>query len=390
MKKTKTKFGRFMKKYCIILGMFIIVFLGYVMNTLYQYEASFTDNYMDKYVKTISESASNGKIQKICDVKNITVNDLDNNKSDSKKAIEQALKSSNLTYKLSSKKNAQEPVYGVYANDQKVMDVTLQVKKQHHRLGLFTYPSWEVKDCKLSSERGIYYFDVLVPNNYSVTVNGTKLDDKYISDSVTDENYNILAKYVDLPKLVNYKLDNFISKPDIKIANEKGENVDYSINNHKVEINNLYQKVDSYDEAKKILVEEIDALDIAKKWSLFLTDDLQGNKHGFSVLNQYLVKDTSLYDMAYKWATSIDITFTSKHTLKNPTFTNTKVSNFEIYGKNAFSCTVYLEKNMVIANGNDKVDVMHDKLYFVYYDDTNDGKDNPRWKWDDMKAVTEK
>ena len=45
---------------------------------------------------------------------------------------------------------------------------------------------------------------------------------------------------------------------------------------------------------------------------------------------------------------------------------------------------------MKIANGNDKVDVMHDKLYFVYYDDTDDGKDNPQWKMIEMKAVTEK
>ena len=103
-----------------------------------------------------------------------------------------------------------------------------------------------------------------------------------------------------------------------------------------------------------------------------------------------LENGTSLYDMAYSWATSIDITFTSQHTLKNPTFTNTKVSDFEVYGKDAFSCTVYLEKNMRIANGKDKVDVMHDKLYFVHNDITNDGKDNPTWKLVEMKSVANK
>ena len=389
MKKTKTKFGIFMKKYCIVLGILILMFLVYVMNTLYQYEASFTDNYMDKYVKTIVSSAKKGKIKKVCDVKNIPINDLESNKKDYKKSIEQLIKTSNITYKLNSKKNAPEPVYGVYANDRKIMDVTLTVKKQHHRLGLFSYPTWKVKECKLGGDRGIFYYDIMVPSNYTVTVNGTKLDDKYISDSVTDENYNILTKYVDLPKLVNYRLDNFVTQPNISIKNDKGENVDYVIKDNKVEVNNLHQKFDNFEDAKKQLVEDIDVLDIAEKWSLFLTDDLIGNRHGFSVLEKYLVKDTSLYDMGYKWATSIDITFTSKHTLKKPTFTNTKISDVEVYGKNAFSCTVYLEKNMLIANGNDKVDVMHDKLYFVYYDDTDDGKDNPRWKWVDMKAVTE-
>ena len=44
---------------------------------------------------------------------------------------------------------------------------------------------------------------------------------------------------------------------------------------------------------------------------------------------------------------------------------------------------------MLIANGNDKIDVMHDKLYFAYIDDTKDGKDNPQWKMVAMKAVTD-
>ena len=390
MKKTKnkTKFGIFMKKYCIALGILIFIFLAYVMNTLYQYEASFADNYMDKYVKTIVSSAKKGKIKKICDVKNIPINDLESNKKDYKKSIEQLIKTSNITYKRTNKKNAAEPTYAIYANDRKIMDVTLTEKKKHHRLGLFTYSTWKVKECKISGDRGIYYYDITVPDNYSVTVNGTKLDDKYISDSITDEKYKIFTEYVDLPKLVNYKLDNFVTQPNIVITNEKGENVDFVIKDNKVEVNDLHQSFDDFEEAKKQLVEDIDVLDIAEKWSLFLTDDLIGNRHGFSVLEKYLVKGTSIYDMGYSWATGIDITFTSKHTLKNPTFTNTKISDIEVYGNNAFSCTVYLEKNMLIANGNDQTDKMHDKLYFVYYDDTDDGNDNPRWKWVDMKAVT--
>ena len=32
---------------------------------------------------------------------------------------------------------------------------------------------------------------------------------------------------------------------------------------------------------------------------------------------------------------------------------------------------------------------MHDKLYFVYYDDTDDGKDNGSWKLIDMKSIVE-
>lgn len=384
--KEKSSFGRRLKKYIMVLCVLSFIFLMYVLNTLFQYEQSFTDNFMAKYVKSVAASANKGHIERKCDINNITINKLDTNKDDAKKAIEEIVKTSNISYKLNSKKNAQEPVYGIYANDEKIMDATLKVKKNNQRLGLFSYPTWEVKECKVSSDRGIYYYDLLVPDNYSVKVNGTKLDNSYISDSATNENYNVLAKYVELPKLVNYKLDNFITKPDIIIENSEGKKVDYTIKNHKVELTNN-KTAGTYDEAKQYLAADLDILDIAQKWSLFLTDDLKGNRHGFNNLTQYLINGTSLYDMAYSWATSIDITFTSVHTLKNPTFTNTKVSDFEIYGENAFTCTVYLEKNMTIANGNDKVDVMHDKLYFVYYDDTDDGKENPTWKLVEMKSL---
>lgn len=390
-KAKQSKFGRFFKRYVIVLCILSVMFLIHVMNTLYQYEASFTDNYMKEYVQDLTKAAKKGKLNKYCDFNNVKVNELETNKESAQKALEETIKSSNVTYKLEkNNKSAQESIYGIYANDEKILDVTLSVKKQNHRLGLFSYPTWQVKENTIDKEHGIYYYDVSVPSNYTVMVNSQKVPESYIADTKTDENYEILSKYAELPKMVTYKLDNFISKPEIKILDDQGEEVSYEVQGHSVKVNSLYRKVDSYDEAKKYLIEDIDVLDIAEKWSLFLTDDLQGGRHGFNVLNKYLVKGTSLYDMAYSWATSVDITFTSKHTLKNPAFTNTKVDNFEIYGNTAFSCTLYLEKNMKIANGNDKTDVMHDKLYFVYYDDTDDGKNNPQWKMIEMKAVTEK
>ena len=74
-----------------------------------------------------------------------------------------------------------------------------------------------------------------------------------------------------------------------------------------------------------------------------------------------------MYKRIYDWAHGIDITFTSRHTLKNPTFTNEKLSNFVIYSDKAFSVDVTLEKNMTVK-GEDRVMKMNDRLSFVYYD----------------------
>ena len=85
-----------------------------------------------------------------------------------------------------------------------------------------------------------------------------------------------------------------------------------------------------------------------------------------------------MYEMAWGWATQVDITFVSNHRLKNPVFTNEKLENFIIYNDNAFSVEVTLEKNMIV-NGEDKVDKMHDRLYFIYYEGS--------YKLVDMKSI---
>lgn len=394
IRKTKktTKFKRRMKAYIIFLSVLSILFLAYVMNTLYQYEDSFTDNYMSKVMIDITKVAKKGKISKICDTNSIKINKLDNSGKTCDSAIQQVFNTSEITYKLNNKtKNTNNPVYDIYANSKKIMEVTLKVKVKKHRLGLFTYPIWEVDNYKLATDRGIEFFDICVPSNYTVEVNGNKLGEEYISKKTANEDYDKFSKYLKLPSMVNYELDNFLDVPKIEIKDNKGNKVDTYIKDNKIEIANSYVTASNYAEAKKHIKGDIDILKLAENWSLFLTDDLtEGTSHGFSLLRPYLIKGSNLYDMAYAWATSIDITFVSKHTLKNPTFTNEELTDFVIYNDRAFSCSVNLEKNMKIANGNDKVDIMHDKLYFVYYDDTDDGEDNPSWKLIDMKSIVEK
>ena len=138
-----------------------------------------------------------------------------------------------------------------------------------------------------------------------------------------------------------------------------------------------YINVDSYDEAKKYLSSEVDIWDFAHKWSLFLTNDLSGLAHGYNTIKTYFIEGTSMSKQAYNWAHGIDINFTSRHKLKDPTFTNEKLNNFTIYSKDAFSCEIYLEKNMIV-NGKDQLDVMHDYIYFI--------KDNGVWKVVNIKA----
>jgi len=125
----------------------------------------------------------------------------------------------------------------------------------------------------------------------------------------------------------------------------------------------------------------IDVLAVAKMWSLFMTDDLGGSDNGFGQIAKLLLKDSYLYNVAYRWAYGVDITFTSIHILKDPPFGEEIVTDYRRYSDNLFSCRVYLEKYMRLNYGQHVTDKMHSTLWFTL---TDDG-----WKLTAMQEITE-
>ena len=89
---------------------------------------------------------------------------------------------------------------------------------------------------------------------------------------------------------------------------------------------------------------------------------------GFYTLTPNLIEGTAIYQRAYNWATQVDITFTSFHTLDKDTFTDIKVDNYIVYNEHAFSVDVYLKKHMTLNDGQKRTDVMNDRFYYAYYD----------------------
>lgn len=130
------------------------------------------------------------------------------------------------------------------------------------------------------------------------------------------------------------------------------------------------------------------ALEMAETWSKFMTTDLSGSLYGFYTLEQYLIKDSYLYQKANEYARGIDITFMSPHTLDADPFSNIKVDDYVKYSDTCFSCHIYFEKVMHLNRGSDSLDVMDSTFIFAYYDDSDDGVDNPHWAIVDMIANT--
>ena len=86
--------------------------------------------------------------------------------------------------------------------------------------------------------------------------------------------------------------------------------------------------------------------------------------------------------VAYKWATGIDITFTSTHTLANTPFIDNEVSDFVSYGDNCFSVRIKFTKHMILTAGMEIKDKMDSTFYFI---NISEDPATPDWRIADIR-----
>ena len=384
-KKTRKKlfFKKFLTTYVIVLTVLMILTILYVINSLLTYKKLQVNNYLSSIMDKVISSGKKEKISKYIDVSSINLSEYESKKTKTDKVIAETLKTSELVYKLNNDSNdLNNPVYDVYINNKPFLKVSLNGEKKITRLGLLTMQDWKVNKIEMVTDKGLYDCIIEVPNEYKVYVNDIEVKESDKVKGETLEELNELSKYADLPYIEQYKISNLLKEPKIEIKDKNGKVVSYEKDGETYSVKLETEKISDEKDALQKIKGNIDIKQIAKDWSLYLSNDLGGSLHGFYKINQYLIKDSYMYKYAYKWATNVDITFISQHTFDNPAFSNIKVSNFEIYNENAFSCEVYLEKNMLLTKrGNRKIqDVMNEKMYFAYY--------NGEWKLVNMQSLS--
>ncbi len=216
-------------------------------------------------------------------------------------------------------------------------------------------------------------------SGYEVSVMGEKVPKEAVFSQENPE-YEALRDYVsDLPDLILYNIavlkedaEVIVTGADGKAVVLEGDETEYS-----------FTAQDKYlDEVPEEVSARVNVLDLAQKWSLFMSADLV-----FNDMAQYLIKDSYQYDVAVKYATGVDIKFISGHGLANPPFTDESVTNFVWISDNCFSVDISFVKHMILNVGSRVDDPMNDRFYFVKYDDTDDGVSNPEWKIASMKEI---
>lgn len=192
--------------------------------------------------------------------------------------------------------------------------------------------------------------------------------------------YETFSDFVeDLPQIATYHIAVLQKDAPLEVLNAQGEALEVKPGLSEYEFMDWNMGADTVPQE---IADEIDVLGVAQTWSLFLTTDKT-----FSQLSPYLLRGSYQYEVAYKYAHGIDITFTSIHTLLNPAFTDEAVGNFVRITDSCFSVDIQFVKHMHLDSGMYVDDAMHDRFYFVYYDDTDDGRDNPAWKLAGIKEI---
>ena len=364
MSRRRKKIKGFKKVLLIYFVLLLIVaeiFLIYVSNSLKGYENGDINNYMNSLISDLKKSSKGGRITKYISISDLT------SEYEKKSSLEKGYKeklSGDVTYK---KKDTN--VYEIYTDNDLLLTVTLDDSKTENRLGLLQYTNWEIKDIKTNDEEGLYKYDIYVNDDYTLYINDVKVNESDLVEEKTIKEFSEVEKLVTVPKEKHYFVDKLTYKPEIIVKDKDGKKVEIEYKDGAYYANS-YFNTDSLEEAYEVMDEDYDPIIMAENYSLFLTSNniSSGRTVSFNELTSNLIKGTTVYQRLYEWATGIDRTFMSFHSNDAKTFTNEKVSNITVYNENAFSAEVYLEKNMTLAGGDKRVDVLHEMYYFVYYE----------------------
>lgn len=364
-KKPMSLYKKILLGYVFVLLTLILVLAVYVIIALKNYEKYEISN----FIKDSVANLSNKDLIDIINQESLEVSKYDKatTKKEVIKEIDKTLENKNkITYELNKEsKDIKKPIYDVYYDGKLIFTMKIANKGDITKIKFLNYTKWEVVDIKSHIEDGLYNVKAVLPEDYKLYINGKEVVEKKDSEDGINALY---AQYTEFKKDSVYEVTGLISKPKVEVKDSAGKIVKTHKEDGIIKVESTYFKTDDNTEAQLKLITPFNVLEFAENYSLFLTADLAGYYHGWSNLSKYFIEGTEMYTMAYEWAHGIDITFTSRHTLKNPAFTDEKLSNFTVYSNKAFSVDVSLKKNMVVS-GEDRIMEMNDRMYFVYYND---------------------
>ena len=302
-------------------------FLKYADKCLERYELSQPKYFLDDYVKMLSDKSP----KELADILTFPpVNDRFTEYDIFTESYAENLLSGELSWKEI------DGSYKLLHNGEAFAEIKIEETSRETKLWILAISKWkvcEVKVCKIDT----YNYELKFPSTFSVSVNGKTLDPSELVGQEEIEGYEYVKIYKDMPVILIYKIDNLIMEPVIEVLDNNGDVISAEVDDGKLNLEPVFYTRE-FDEDI-----DISPLEILETWSLFLLKDLDGPLNGLEEARSYFIKDSYLWNMAYEFATGIDIQYMDKHILGD--FTNESVSSFIRYTDDVFSCIVNFETN---------------------------------------------
>ena len=361
------------------------IFFAYANNCLKEYEASQVENAIDGLVDEFHAMVKDGSVMEKSTLLR-AAGELESPETVKELYVSQFDGVSSLTYQKDKKSyDATAPVYDVYAGDALVARLTLAGRNEHTIFGILKIVDWEIDEIQPVFHAETYAYRICVPVGYQVAVNGNTLSEAYATgESVDNPEFQYVSEYVEMPALTEYRIEGLVSEPVIDIYTADGSPVDFTPD---ASGNIFVAYAASSDQVPQDIADR--SLEMAKTWQNFMNSDLPGANHGLETVQANLIRDSYYWKLADEYAHGPDITFISDHRADSPEYTNVAVDHYVSYTDNCYSVHISVTKNMILTKTGAKAqDTLNSTFYFVNYDDSEDGVDNPHWAIVDMIAST--
>lgn len=261
---------------------------------------------------------------------------------------------SNLSY------DANKPLYKIYADDELVAKVTLNLVSSESLMFILTAQNWEVESIEPVYVLGDKSVTIVAPDTYSVFINNIKADSReYTGKEWEIEQFKYCKDYATVPKLVEYSASGFINEPVVSIYDNLGNPVSFEMKNNTARVDEFFE-TEIPEDIKTMVIQN------AKDYSNFFSRDIEGCRNSTAPIAGMFPADSYYLTLAENYRLN-DMWMYSAHNA--PEFANESATEYYVYTPELFSVYVYFEKNMVLtSNGQDRCDIMHTTFYYALID----------------------
>ena len=207
---------------------------------------------------------------------------------------------------------------GEYTNDNPVY----QLKKDGQKTDIIIYlekrskNEWTIADVSGLSCEGKTY-EIIVPENSEVTVDGNKLGSEYVTETKDAEVLSNVAKHINMPKTTTYHIENVYKEHEIKATGP--------VYNSELELISSTDNVYEFGfEANSKLIEEQESRikEITEIYGKYVV-----NYESFAKLSPYILPGS----YAYSYLSRISRTNIWLEVSREPVFSDMKVYNYQSY-----------------------------------------------------------